>query len=170
MAVGEAQIKGVCVGPRGKEEVGPLPLFRAPFAFPFTSPLQPGRQWRLAWGALGPALPRSAACPGARQMPPSPPPAPAPLATLSLPMLGGDGHTQGGPETALGVEGTGMVPNDVHVLIPGIGSYVTLHGGGGVKVADVILGATQLTLRWGDSRPCSLGLAPPHIVGVRVVM
>lgn len=73
------------------------------------------------------------------------------------------------PETALGVEGTGMVPKDVHVLIPGIGSYVSLHGSGGVLMS-YILRATELTLRWEDSFPCSLGLARPHIVGVRVVM
>lgn len=53
--------------------------------------------------------------------------------------------------------GRGMVPRGVHVLVPGIRLYVTLHGGDGVKVADVIPLATQLTLRWGRCRPCLLG-------------
>lgn len=67
----------------------------------------------------------------------------------------------------LGVVGRGMVPRGVHVLVPGSRWYVTLHGGDGVKVADVIPVATQLTLRWGDCRPCLLGLAGPHVGGVR---
>lgn len=72
----------------------------------------------------------------------------------------------------LGVVGGGMVPSVVHILTPGMGSlcYLTQWWGEGVKVTVVILLASQLTLKWGDSHPCLLGLAGPHIGGARVAL
>lgn len=44
-------------------------------------------------------------------------------------------------------------PQDVHILIPGTRKYVMVHGKGGVKTANGIKVADQLTLRWKDYPP-----------------
>ena len=122
--------------------------------------MQPGRQWRLARGALGPFLPRSAACPAPRAdasfsttSSPSTCATPTTGQPFSADAWGGGGHTQGGQEELSTGDGAGrggqrgMVPKDVHVLIPGIDRLICYRA----------------WRRWGEGCGCHSGWYPADL-------